>query len=881
MTTIRRNSTYVSMTQAELDAGAGNDLTADRIVIVDAADVPTGAVYDSGAAGAAPIQSGGTGAATSSASIVTQVSASNARVTFTQAMLDAAGPIVHLNDGVTGLDLVAANWPDDRFFHLTNVSDTTIPVTVGAGWTRARTPTLSIINTTGDLLSLQPGEYTLIQMSNGFLNVAEISGSGGRMHQTWSANTWYEKGELIYANATQGTIGIGDPIIRNTSGKSAATFDATEVAKWTEAAQDPDLVKVTDIVNDLTTGGTAKPLSAEQGKTLETNKEPKVTGKGLSTNDYTTTEKNKLAGVASGATANATDANLKARANHTGTQSADTVIDGTTNKAYTATEKTKLSGIATSATANDTDANLKNRANHTGSQATSTVAGLDTALTARELTANKNVVNGYAGLDSGGKVAAAQLPSYVDDVIEAANLAALPGTGTAGIIYVTLDTNKPYRWSGSAYVEISPSPGSTDSVTEGTLNLYFTAARAKAAAVADAIANGVMDVAPSQNAVFDALAAKQATLVSGNSLKTVNNANLLGSGNLTIAADLPGGAVQTLTNEGIATTGSPVSTTVTTDTVLQFNATGSFTVPIGVTSVRVLVVAGGGGGGGGEGVAAGDGGGGGGAGELLDQSSFVVVPGATLALTVGEGGAGANSLGGQSGANGTNGTNSTFGTLTARGGGGGGGNDLAANSGGSGGGGGGRCSSGIDLVGGASTAVTPGIGFSGGAGTGVCTNRDGAGGGGAGGIGGSSSGTGSAGIAGAGGAAVTSNITGSLVTYAGGGGGGVGGGQGTVGVGGSANSVTVGGVGGASDGAGGVGAANTGGGGGGGGARNGEGLPSGAAGGSGVVIVRFATQTRTYLALTAYADNVAAKAGGLLIGQFYKKTSDGSIQQVT
>ena len=45
----------------------------------------------------------------------------------------------------------------------------------------------------------------------------------------------------------------------------------------------------------------------------------------------------------------------RARANHTGTQSADTVIDGSTNKAYTATEKTKLAGIATAATANRTD----------------------------------------------------------------------------------------------------------------------------------------------------------------------------------------------------------------------------------------------------------------------------------------------------------------------------------------------------------------------------------------------------------------------------------------------------------------------------------------------------------------------------------------------
>ena len=60
-------------------------------------------------------------------------------------------------------------------------------------------------------------------------------------------------------------------------------------------------------------------------------------------------------------------------------------------------------------------------------------------------------------MDANGKVPTAQLPSFVDDVIEAANYAALPATGEAGKIYVTLDDNKTYRWSGSAYVEISES----------------------------------------------------------------------------------------------------------------------------------------------------------------------------------------------------------------------------------------------------------------------------------------------------------------------------------------------------------------------------------------------------------------------------------------
>jgi hypothetical protein len=98
-----------------------------------------------------------------------------------------------------------------------------------------------------------------------------------------------------------------------------------------------------------------------------------------------------------------------------------------------------------------------------------------------ENSANKGVANGYASLDSAGKVPSTQLPSYVDDVLEFANLAAFPATGEAAKIYVTIDTNRTYRWTGSVYVEISASPGSTDAVAEGATNLYFTNARARLA----------------------------------------------------------------------------------------------------------------------------------------------------------------------------------------------------------------------------------------------------------------------------------------------------------------------------------------------------------------------------------------------------------------
>ena len=65
------------------------------------------------------------------------------------------------------------------------------------------------------------------------------------------------------------------------------------------------------------------------------------------------------------------------------------------------------------------------------------------------------VANGVATLDSDGKVPSSQLPSYVDDILEYVNLAGFPATGSTGIIYVDKATNKTYRWSGSAYIEVS------------------------------------------------------------------------------------------------------------------------------------------------------------------------------------------------------------------------------------------------------------------------------------------------------------------------------------------------------------------------------------------------------------------------------------------
>lgn len=89
------------------------------------------------------------------------------------------------------------------------------------------------------------------------------------------------------------------------------------------------------------------------------------------------------------------------------------------------------------------------------------IANVDTVI-------KKGQANGVATLDATGKVPAIQLPSYVDDILEGYYISstefradksttASSYAGESGIIYVDKETNKTYRWSGSAYVEISAS----------------------------------------------------------------------------------------------------------------------------------------------------------------------------------------------------------------------------------------------------------------------------------------------------------------------------------------------------------------------------------------------------------------------------------------
>jgi hypothetical protein len=149
-------------------------------------------------------------------------------------------------------------------------------------------------------------------------------------------------------------------------------------------------------------------------------------------------------------------------------------------------------------------------------------------------TGQKGATNGVATLDGAGKVPATQLPSYVDDVLEYINIEGFPVSGETGKIYIALDTNKTYRWSGSVYVSFNS--GAVDSVAGKIGIVTLNASDVGLGNVDNKSSSTIRSEITSSN-VTDALGyTPQTTLVSGTNIKTVNNQSIVGSGNIEVEA---------------------------------------------------------------------------------------------------------------------------------------------------------------------------------------------------------------------------------------------------------------------------------------------------------------------------------------------------------
>lgn len=237
----------------------------------------------------------------------------------------------------------------------------------------------------------------------------------------------------------------------------------------------------------------------------DTTKVDKETGKGLSSNDYTSTEKDKLAAIASGAEVNqnafsnvkvgsttiasgAKTATLELYAgsnvsltpdssNKKVTIAAtdttyDNVVAGGASGLMSGSDKTKLDGIASGAQVNSITG-VKGSAESSYRTGDVSISAANVGAIA---TSARGAANGVCPLDANSKVDSSYLPSYVDDIIEAyprsgatelsSSWLSLTSGGAAltpetGKIYILMaastsyPVNAQFRWSGSTYVKLS------------------------------------------------------------------------------------------------------------------------------------------------------------------------------------------------------------------------------------------------------------------------------------------------------------------------------------------------------------------------------------------------------------------------------------------
>lgn len=272
------------------------------------------------------------------------------------------------------------------------------------------------------------------------------------------------------------------------------------------------------------------------------NKVDKVSGKALSTNDYTTAEKNKLAGIAAGANATVVDSELSStstnpvqnkivnaalagKASTATTDSLQSSISSLNTKTSTAAtssamgmmsaaDKAKLDGIASGANKITIDSALSSTSTNpvqnkvvnsaiadkvSTSTYNSGISSVNSSIqtVSDSLTSFKNTrgaANGIAPLNSSAQIDSQYLPSYVDDVVEYTQKSSFPTTGEAGKIYVDKATNLTWRWSGTAYVEISPSLALGTTSSTAFRGDYGNTAYSHATAKGSAFASGLYKI---------------------------------------------------------------------------------------------------------------------------------------------------------------------------------------------------------------------------------------------------------------------------------------------------------------------------------------------------------------------------------------------------
>ena len=245
-----------------------------------------------------------------------------------------------------------------------------------------------------------------------------------------------------------------------------ALYVATDTGTLWMGISSSSLIQIKDNINTnttytLTKSGSTITLNGSDGSTFNITDSNTVYGNATASAAglMSAADKTKLDGIAAGSNHITVDSTLSADStNPVQNKVIKSALDGKSNTGHTHDDRYY--------TESEINTKLNAKANsshtHTKSQITdfpTSMPASDVYPWAKQSSKPSYTISEVSGnlpaSRISGTIAAANLPSYVDDVLEYSSFSQFPTAGKSGKIYTALDTNKIYRWSGSAYVVIS------------------------------------------------------------------------------------------------------------------------------------------------------------------------------------------------------------------------------------------------------------------------------------------------------------------------------------------------------------------------------------------------------------------------------------------